>query len=372
MIENLKANNSSTSKFKLKNDAVAESLTDFSTSKLNNRKKNQKLVNFEAVTSKVKNYKKTALILLLLSICIIFITNPKIYSTCCLDAISVWAFKVLPALFPFFIITKIIVELLTPKQTKLDKLFNKLYHTPTTSSAVYFLSILSGYPMGAKLICNMHERGVYTKDDAKRMLSFCSVSGPMFMVGSVGVAIFSNYTVGLIILIANVVASLINGLIYRGKKQPLKECETNEKGMPSSVLADSVNEALSSILMVGAYMVLAFLSIEILNNLKMIPFLTTGISSILHIKDTGVIQAFIAGLFEITHGAISINSCVCSLQLKVILTAGLIGFGGVSIFLQSMYFIKKLGIKPQFVALQKLTQGLIASLVAIPLSLICL
>lgn len=372
MIENLKANNSSTPKFKLENDNISKNSKCFGASKLNNCKSKQKFGKFKTITIKAKRYKKTALIFLLLAICVIFITNPKIYSACCLDAISVWAFKVLPALFPFFIITKIIVELLTPKQTKLDKLFNKLYHTPATCSSVYFLSVLSGYPMGAKLICNMCERGVYTKEDAKRMLSFCSVSGPMFMVGSVGVAIFNNYTVGLIILIANVVASLINGLIYRGKKQQLNECGDKEKLMSSSVLADSINEALSSILMVGAYMVLAFLSIKILNNLKIIPFLSTGIANILHIKDAGVIQAFIDGLFEITHGAISMNACACSLQLKAILTAGLIGFGGVSIFLQSMYFVKKLKIKPQFIALQKFTQGLIAILVAIPLSLICL
>ena len=50
------------------------------------------------------------IIAVLLVVCIIFISNPALYSKSCLNAISVWSFKVLPVLLPFFIFTKIIVE----------------------------------------------------------------------------------------------------------------------------------------------------------------------------------------------------------------------------------------------------------------------
>lgn len=309
------------------------------------------------------------IVFLLLAICVIFIVSPKIYSASCLNAISVWAFKVLPSLFPFFIFSKIIVGLIEPKQTKLDKLFAKIYHTPATSSSIYLLSILSGYPMGAKLICNMFERGVYTSDDAKRMLAFCSVSGPMFMVGTVGVAIFGAQKAGFVILISNLLASLINGLVFRGKKaEKNKDLPIKTGQESSSLLADSVYDALISILLVGAYMVLAFLVIDILKNTHILTFVSTLICKPFGGNGTQIVQAVLSGFVEITRGIIDLNLLDCALKIKVILSSGLIGFGGICIMLQSTTFLKKLDIKFSFVLLQKFVQGVLATTIAIPIS----
>lgn len=330
---------------------------------LTKTKRNTKIEKFKSLNI----FKKFATFLLLV-VCAILILNPKIYAASCLNAISVWAVKVLPALFPFFIFSKIIVGLIEPKQTKLDKLFAKIYHTPATSSSVYLLSILSGYPMGAKLICNMFERGVYTREDAKKMLAFCSVSGPMFMIGTVGVAIFGSFKAGVIIFIANLVASLINGLIFRGKKTEfvVPQLETKQQEH-SSILADSVYDALISILLVGSFMVLAFLIVDILKNTKILAFVANLLCKPFGFKHESV-QAVLAGLVEITRGIIDLNLVDCSLQIKVILASGLIGFGGICIMLQSITFLKKLNIKFGFVLLQKFVQGVLASIIAIPLS----
>lgn len=331
--------------------------------------KANKMINSKIPKRQIKfNLKPTKLIIiLLLTICLIFILNPSIYANSCLQAISVWAFNVLPVLFPFFIFTKLIISLIEPKQTKLDKLFFKLYHTPATSSTIYLLSILSGYPMGAKLICNMFERGLCNQQDAKRMLSFCSVSGPMFMIGTVGVSIFKSYSAGLIILIANLLASLINGLFYRGKTQNFEN--TTQKQIfkaSSSALADSVYDALTSILLVGAYMVLAFLLIDLLNA-HLFALIGKFFNKLFRI-DSNIIKAISNGGIEITRGIIELNNCTLSIREKVIFASGLIGFGGISILLQSITFLKKLNIKAKYMFMQKLTQGIIATLIAIPLS----
>ncbi len=321
---------------------------------------------------KSKNFLDKLIIVLILAVCLIFISNPSCYSSCCLNAISVWAFKVLPVLFPFFIFTKIIVALISPKQTKLDKLFSKIYHTPATSSTIYLLSVLSGYPMGAKLICSMYERGIYSTDDAKQMMSFCSVSGPMFIVGTVGVAVFGSVRVGYVILAANIIASLLNGLIYRGKNREQTQIKLEETAPSSSLLADSVYDSLKSILLVGAYMVLAFLMIDLMNNTHIFSLVTKLICGIFSIKNCQSVNAVLAGIFEITRGVIDIQASGCPLQISAVIASGLIGFGGISILLQSLTFLKTLKIKTSSIVLQKITQGMFACLVALPLSLLFL
>ena len=137
--------------------------------------------------------------------------NPSFYAKSCLNALSVWTYKIVPLMFPFFILTRLFVNISQPKTHFVDKFFQKAYNTSNGSFQTFFLSTLSGYPMGAKLIATMHEEKQISSAEAKKMLSFCSVSGPMFMLGTVGIAMLNNFKAGIIILISNIIASLING-----------------------------------------------------------------------------------------------------------------------------------------------------------------
>lgn len=319
--------------------------------------------------------KNKMVVILLLAVCLIFICNPSLYAKSCLNTISVWSVKVLPVLFPFFIFTKIIVALIEPKQTKLDKVFFNIYHTPATSSSVFLLSLISGYPMGAKLVCDMFNRGIYTQQDAKRMLAFCSVSGPMFMVGTVGVAVFGAIKFGIVIMFANILACLVNGLIFKGKKPqkfvlPSATMPQNKQSN-ENVLSNSVYDALISILMVGAFMVLAFLIIDVLKNTGILIFIAKVVEKTTRL-DANFVQALLTGSIEITRGVIDLTALACPMQLKLVFASCLIGFGGISIFMQSLSFSSELKIKPSYILLQKLVQGLLALAFALPLSfLVC-
>ena len=71
--------------------------------------------------------------------------------------------------------------------------------------------------MGAKLICEQYNKKYISSIEAEKMLSFCSVSGPMFMIGTVGFSMFNSYKAGVVIFVANIIACLINGLIFKNK-----------------------------------------------------------------------------------------------------------------------------------------------------------
>ena len=372
-----------------------------------------------------------------MAICFVFILNPSVYSKSCLNAISVWALNVLPMLLPFFIFTRIIVSICPPKKSVLDKPFKKFYNTPNGSFLIFFLSVISGYPMGAKLISNMYENKYIDNDDALSTLSFCSISGPMFMIGTVGVSIFHSYKAGLIIMIANLLASIFNGLIFRkrikskqiynkkednnflkgsnlqiknvdlslnreknlNKTDKIKdiniekdrtenrfikeklEDKTNEykekkieqnsdnKNESSNILADSVYDSLNSILIVGVYIMLSFLIIDLLKNIGFISNVASAICGVFNITDKqNVVESVLSGLIEITRGNIDLATTNISLQAKTIISSGLIGFGGISVLMQSSAFIKNLNLPINSIVTQKVCQGLLSTLFAIPLS----
>lgn len=312
---------------------------------------------------KLKSNKIT--VLALIFVCFIFVLNPKTYANSCLNAISVWGLNVLPTLLPFFILTRLIINLTSAKPNKLDRLFKKVYHT-NNSSTVFFLSTLSGYPMGAKLICNMYEMKRINLTDAKKMISYCSVSGPMFIVGTVGVSFLLSFKAGIIILIANILASMLNGLIYRGKQgEDVKFDYSATKN--DNILYDCVYDALISVLMVGAFIVFSFLIIDLLANLNILTGLANCICKIFNVNKE-VVTSVLKGGLEITRGILDLGKTGISLKLKTIIASGLVGFGGFSVMLQSVGFLNKLHLPIKTMLLQKTTQAVLCVCVVIPLA----
>ena len=252
----------------------------------------------------------------------------------------------------------------------MDKFFNNIYRVPKFGFKIFLLSIISGYPMGAKLICTLNEQGIIQKKEAEKMMSFCSVSGPMFIIGTVGVNIFLSYKAGLIILVANIIAALINGLIYRKDKYVEKEVSYSGK-KNDNILSSSVYDATLSILMVCAYIVISFLIIDVLINLHVIDNLSNAICTIFNCpQNFDTIKSSIIGIFEITRGIIELNNVNISLTLKTIIASGLIGFGGISILLQSLSFLNQLKISTKTIVKQKTTQALLCLIITIPLAII--
>ena len=56
----------------------------------------------------------------------------------------------------------------------------------------FIMSVLSGYPMGAKVVGDLKRSGEITLREAKRLMSFCSTSGPAFMAGAVGAGMLGS------------------------------------------------------------------------------------------------------------------------------------------------------------------------------------
>lgn len=101
--------------------------------------------------------------------------------------LTLWATSVVPSLFPFFVATELLYY--TNFINILEKLFTKfmrpVFNVPGKSAIALILGNLSGYPIGAKLACNLLENEQCTKIEAERIIAFTNNSGPLFIVGTV-------------------------------------------------------------------------------------------------------------------------------------------------------------------------------------------
>jgi len=310
--------------------------------------------------------------ILILGFIIVFLSNPSTYMKSTLNGLSVWFYNVLPALLPFFIATRLLIFLSVENIRPLDKFTNKFFKV-TNGGKIFFLSIISGYPVGAKLICESYKQKQIDLKSAKKMMSYCSVSGPMFIIGSIGVGVFKSVKIGYILLLCHIIGAIINGIIFRNNYDNINEDDNLEympKHKSSNILADSMLDSITSILLVGGYIVFAFVLIDILNNIQLIPSLSNILTGIFNIKDYGLITSILNGCIEMTRGLINLGSLNLDDNLNICLSSFLIAFGGISIFLQSLNFTKELQIKKSYFLFQKLCQGFITLFVSVIFCLI--
>ena len=122
------------------------------------------------------------LLIILLSFLVIV---PEVSISACLTGINVWATSILPALFPFFFFTKMLGDLgfITYISRCVAPLTKRLFNTSGISSYVYLMSILSGYPVGAKITSDLYENKIIDLGEAHRIVTFTSTSGPLFILG---------------------------------------------------------------------------------------------------------------------------------------------------------------------------------------------
>ena len=301
--------------------------------------------------SKLRTNKAITLVILLAIT--VFIISPKACMQATTKGLHIWLVNVVPALFPFFMLTRIIIMFNQTSITILDRFTSKCFRC-NNAGLIYFLSLLSGYPVGAKLISSYYENGLIDKASAKKMFCFCSTSGPMFIIGAVGIGIFGSVKVGYVLLLGHIVGSFLNGLLYRGQTidkinyQPkISKVSINE------IMFDSIN----SILLVGGYIVLASISIQMLHITNILPVISMIICKILPLNQN-LVSGALCGIIEITNGLVILSLVDVSMVVKIVISSFVIAFSGVCIMMQSVSFLERVGLKTRDMILPKITQAI--------------
>ena len=85
-------------------------------------------------------------------------------------------------------------------------------------------------PVGAKIVANLKSQEVLSLEEAERLITFTNNSGPLFIIGTVGVSLLGDKQLGYILLVSHIISCLIVGIIFRNwKKTNKKVSEKNIK-----------------------------------------------------------------------------------------------------------------------------------------------
>lgn len=314
----------------------------------------------------------------LFTICLVIFSKSNL--TAAKNGLVLWANNVVPSLLPFFIATELLGY--TNVVNKLGKLLNPImrpiFNVPGVGSYALLMGIISGYPTGAKIVCNLKEQGLLTDVESERLLAFTNNSGPLFILGTVGVSLFGNTLIGFLLLLTHILACISVGILFRFWKKNknsnfsnLKININNNKQLVNfsnlgEVLGKSITSSISTIVMIGGFVVLFSVVLSILKNSNIIELLAHIIFPFFRlfgIQDFNFCTSFISGILELTNGVMSISTIPCkNISINIILTSFLLGFAGISILLQVYSIIAKsnISIKPYIVG--KLLHGLFAAL----------
>ncbi len=296
------------------------------------------------------------------------------------SGLALWANSVVPSLFPFFVATELLMHtnVVTLLGHFLNNFMKPLFNIRGEGSFAFIMGIISGYPVGAKIATNFRENNICSKEECERLLSFTNNSGPLFVIGTVGILMFRNTVIGILLFCTHLLACITVGIFFRfwkkGKETFLNSSKNvslynSQKNYASfsnlgEVLAESITNSISTILLIGGFVVIFSSIISILKASGILNNLTVLISPIFQLfhVDSNFVQGILTGFLEITNGINTISNIASrKLSINIILVAFLLGFGGISVLLQVWSIVSKtdLSIKPYVYG--KILQGVFAS-----------
>lgn len=279
--------------------------------------------------------------------CVLMVVFPSIALCSARKGISLWLSNVLPALLPFFICANFLQDI------GVIRIFR-------SGVFPFVMSVLSGYPMGAKIVGDLRRDGEISQREAMRLMSFCSTSGPAFMVGAVGAGMLGSGMLGGIIAAAHYAGAFLNGLLYTrllGRDDapagPLSCGVSEAKGLQES-FTDAILLSFRSLGIVLAYIVLFMFVTDFLH-------MCGGFSMI----ESMQLRVLAKGFFEMTVGCGAAAECAGAAEsVKCVMCAAIMSWGGLSVLGQTMSMLSGTGIPAGYLVISKITHSLFAAAAA--------
>lgn len=320
-----------------------------------------------------------ALVVIILILGIILFPNDSLSAA--KEGLNIWSTVLIPSLLPFMIGANLIVDLKIVDIVGflINPITKLLFNVSGKGALVFVISTVSGYPIGSKLAAELRLNNEISKGEAQRLVSFCSTSGPLFIIGSVATGMFKNSSIGYLMILCHYLGSLSVGILFRNyKKENLLNSSSSLKNNIKNIIesknsdnkgffvlfGDAIHNGVNTLLMVGGFVIVfsvifkvlsLFNIISLISNLLYIPLSLLGVTK-------NLCYAFISGLFEMTIGCNNIASISDAPEIiKVTLCSFLIGFSGLSILAQCSNFLAKTDIDINMYILSKFLHGVIAS-----------
>ncbi len=274
---------------------------------------------------------------------VLMIIFPKDTLNGAINGLRLCASAVIPSLFPFFIVTRVI----TANIAKL-----RIFETKKKYLFPLIISFLGGYPVGAATVSSMYENGKLDKREAEQALTFCNNSGPGFFIGMIGTITLGSVKEGLMLYFVHVCAALLCAHIFKttSGSYTMRRIKQPQTAF-AQIFSNALTASSEAIIQVSATVIFFSVLSELLHATQILRFFPADA------------EALICGILELTSGIAKLKGSANAF----VLCAFFMGWGGFCVHMQAMCLWQKVGLKPKFYFVSKLLHGLLSALFALTL-----
>ena len=276
---------------------------------------------------------------------------PTVMINTSINALLIFREKLFPSIFPFFVLSFLFINMGYPVilSKYFKKIMNCIFHLGENSSFILLMSMISGFPSGAKYIVKDYEAGYISKDEGNHLLVFTHFANPLFVLGTCGL-LLENKGLAYKIFIIQLLSNIVLGILLRPKVR--KETVKKEVELPPTpnillFLPDAINEAMQ---------VLIFM----LGSITIFQFFTNCF--LLFFNESNFTKVIFSGLMDLTTGISLVPTLDFPLKIKALIMLNFITFGSLSVHLQVINVIKKTDLSYYNFLIGRVLQSVIASI----------
>lgn len=246
-----------------------------------------------------------------------------------------------PSLFIFMVIASFISfgELSELIGKPFGYITNKIFGLPKICASTIILSLIGGYPVGARCTQSLYESNKINLYQAKKLSLIAVSSGPGFVINFVGCSLFNNKKAGIILFVSQLVGYFFVALLA-GKLVKTKSEDATLESSKNSGFVETVEQACKATINMCAMVILFSAILSITNEI---------------FKNSSLISDILSAVLEITTAC---NQLYTKYPLYVI--SALIGFGGICVHAQVFSALKEIKPNKPLFFLLRIIQGITA------------
>ena len=245
---------------------------------------------------------------------------------------------IIPSLFPFTMCVLFVMNIgISNSSNRLSNITKRIFCLNFFEFSCVFLSLIGGYPIGAKLINEAVAQKKITTKKAESMLFYCINAGPAFIISAVGCSVFNSKNIGRVLFASHILSSLCICMLTRKKEYIDNPQKSSNLPLSDNFVLSAANTS-KTLISISSFVIL-FSAIN---------------SYFLHFGESVPIFKNIALLLEITN---SLTYC-----RNIYIISFLLGFGGICIWFQVFAAVDNFKINYFKFALFRLLHGILSTL----------
>lgn len=260
------------------------------------------------------------------------------------DGIHLCLQTIIPALFPFIILSGIINNALLGRSVRVLRPIGKLCKIPKGAESLLLLGFLGGYPVGAQAITQAYKDGSLSLNTARRLLGFCNNAGPAFLFGIFS-AIFSRKIILWTLWIIHILSALAVGFLLPGESESI----CNIKKPQVITITKSLQKAIKTTAYICGWVVIFRIVLCLCEKWIMWRLASD-------------IRVLLSGILELSNGCVLLQN-IPSENLCFLYASGILAFGGLCVLMQTSSVTQDLGMGFYFPG--KILQTLFALLLSL-------